>query len=193
VSGQPHHLGHGEVPAQAAIKDRVWVCGYAVTEVHVDVILPLHNVGLSLVAADTRDHMDVQKLCRSAPAVALENWHHLSMVAVLERPGHAPHLGSAVELALVKVRWLEVKSKRELALPLCCEVAQGRAGSGGMTSFPLHTCRSKRTGPEVMATEALATTHTHTGCRASSASHLGNTVESALTAKAQTGKLAPRM
>lgn len=58
----PAIWGHGEVLARAANEGHVWVHVYAVAGVGVNV-LPIENMGTSLVRAAARDHVDVQWLC----------------------------------------------------------------------------------------------------------------------------------
>lgn len=54
--------GHGEVTARAATEGLVWVCGYTVARVGIGLwlILPLDNMGMSLVWAASGDRLDAR-------------------------------------------------------------------------------------------------------------------------------------
>lgn len=66
-------------------------------------IVPLENMGMSLVGAAVRDHVGVQGPCRtgSAGSSSLESLPHLSLAAALGRVGSVPCPGSTVELTLL--------------------------------------------------------------------------------------------
>lgn len=87
LSGQPHHLGPWRGPSLS----HAWFCSYRAALVHVDVrvILPLENLGLSLVRAA----MDIcTELAPPIPGSGtLESRLHPSPEATLGRMGPEPH------------------------------------------------------------------------------------------------------
>jgi hypothetical protein len=68
-------------------------------------ITTVENTGMSLVSSATRDHMNVQELCRtnSAPYRMLwsRNVPHLSLASALKKAGSTSNQGRRVELAMV--------------------------------------------------------------------------------------------